>query len=297
MMDKLSINKLDKLYFDKIKEIIESNGTTFFKNLTSHFDIVESWNDYSGKMSYIQEGVERVVQSIISDNVDWDICSTPVGADSVFMTPKSVIHIDSKALLYSDGDATENKVTLSKNQTSYMTPEEYTYGDSSFKSNLPCFYEHRLYGEVVCLTYFVKVIYDLTDGLNSFRNFKVILCSIPNGELRDIYGYDFIQAGRSIKRVVQNELSQIQYNEILEKCNTQERNILDESYENIGVENEIMYILKDNLSSEQKKKIQKLYDDKDIFKERSTIRINFNKFELEDGSEYNWDRSKELFLH
>lgn len=296
-MDKSSINKLDKMYFNKIKDIIESNGTTFFKNLTSHFDIVESWSDYSGKMSYIQEGVERVVQSIISDNVDWDICSTPVGADSVFMTPKAVIHIDSKALLYSDGDATENKVTLSKNQTSYMTPEEYTYGDSSFKSNLPCFYDHRLYGEVVCLTYFVKVIYDLTDDLNSFRNFKVILCSIPNGELRDVYGYDFIQAGRSIKRVIQKELSQIQYDEILGLCNEEESNTLNQSYENIDIEDEMMYILNDGLSSDQKKNLQKLYNDKDIFKERSTIRINFNKFEVEDNSEYNWNRSKELFLY
>lgn len=296
-MEKSMINQLDKIYFNKIKEIIESNGTTFFNNLTSYFDIVESWRDYSGKMSYIQEGVERVVQSIISDNVDWDICSTPVGADSVFMTPKAVIHIDSKAILYSDGDATENKVTLSKNQTSYMTSDEYTYADTSFKSNLPCFYNHRLYGEVLCLTYFVKVIYDLRDGLNSFRNFRVILCSIPNGELRDIYGCDFIQAGRSIKRVIQKDLSQVQYDEILNKCEGEEINILNQSYQNIDVEDEIMYILKDDLTSDQKKDLQKLYNDKDIFKERSTIRINFNKFEVEDDNEYSWDRSKELFLY
>ena len=59
----------------------------------------------------------------------------------------------------------------------------------------------------------------------------------------------------------------------------------------------MMYILKDGLTSDQKKDLQKLYNDKDIFKERSTIRINFNRFEVEDDSEYNWDRSKELFLY
>ncbi|MGL5330711.1 MAG: hypothetical protein ACRDD7_15695, partial [Peptostreptococcaceae bacterium] len=238
-MNNSDVNRLDKIYFNKIKKIIESNGTTFFKNLTSHFDIEESWNNYSGKMSYIQEGVERVVQSIISDNVDWDICSTPVGADSVFMTPKAVIHIDSKALLYSDGDAVENKVTLSKNQTSYMTNNEYVYGDSSFKSNLPCCYDHKLYGEVVCLTYFVKVIYDLREGLNSFRNFKVILCSIPNGELSDIYGYEFVQAGRSIIRVIQPQLNEEQFSDILERCQGEEINTLNNSYNVFDIDGEV----------------------------------------------------------
>ena len=296
-MNNSEINKLDKIYFNKIKEIIESNGTTFFKNLTSHFDIEESWNNYSGKMSYIQEGVERVVQSIISDNVDWDICSTPVGADSVFMTPKAIIHIDSKALLYSDGDAIENKVTLSKNQTSYMTQQEYIYGDSSFKSNLPCFYDHRLYGRVVCLTYFVKVIYDLREGLDSFRNFKVILCSIPNGELSNIYEYDFVQAGRSIIRVIQQQLSLEQFNNIFESCNDEEIKILNNSYSRLEIDGEVIYQLNETISKDDKKDLQKLYNKKDIFKERLSIRVNFSRFEVDSSDEDKWERSQELFLY
>lgn len=194
------INTLEKRYFEFLANLFEKKGTTFTKNLLSQYAIKDTWSDYSGDMAFIQRGLESVIQSVIYENVDWEICSTPMGADSIFQSSRAMIHIDAKAYKSTDGDATGNKVTLGPNQTSCFTIDPLVYDGIPFYSNLPITYPHKVYGQIPCLTYFLKLVYNLDNELESFRKFKLFLYSLPNGLLNDALGNEHFQAGRSIKQ-------------------------------------------------------------------------------------------------
>ena len=223
------INNLEKRYFNFLANLFEQKGTTFTKNLLSQYAIRDTWNDYSGDMAFIQRGLESVIQSVIYENVDWEICSTPMGADSIFQTARAMIHIDAKAYKSTDGDATGNKVTLGPNQTSCFTNTPLNYRNIPFNSNLPVYYSHKVYGQIPCLTYFLKLIYNLDNELTSFREFQLFLYSLPNGLLNDAIGVDHFQAGRTISNGL-----------------------------------------------------------------RTTIRLNFNKLEIDSNNPLKWQRFKEL---
>jgi hypothetical protein len=191
------VNILEKRYFDFLINLFEVKGTTFTKNLLSQYAIRDTWNNYNGDMSFIQRGLESVIQGLIFETVDWEVCSTPEGSDSVFQTSRAMIHIDAKAYKYSDNDAINNKINLGPNQTSCFTQVPLNYEGKPFKSNLPTFYSHRTFGNIPCLTYFLKLIYNLDDELETFRNFKLIICSLPNGLLNDHLGTNHFQAGKT----------------------------------------------------------------------------------------------------
>ena len=223
------INSLERRYFDFLAALFEKKGTTFTKNLLSQYAIRDTWSDYSGDMAFIQRGLESVIQSVIYESVDWEICSTPMGADSIFQTARAMIHIDAKAYKSTDGDAIGNKLTLGPNQTSCFTESPLVYSGIPFYSNLPVTYAHKVYGRIPCLTFFLKLIYDLDNELDSFRKFQLYLYSLPNGLLNEILGTDYFQAGRAIKN-----------------------------------------------------------------SQRTSIRLNFNRLEVEEANPYKWKRYREL---
>ena len=98
MEEKVLINKYEKLYFERIKKIIEENGTTIFRNLTTKYNFNNFQSNYGG-LSEIANGMERVIQSIISEQTDLEIFSLPNSSDSSFITSKCVIQIDCKSTL------------------------------------------------------------------------------------------------------------------------------------------------------------------------------------------------------
>ena len=152
------INILEKKYFNLLVNIFEIKGTTFSKNFLSQYAIRENWCNYNGDMSFIQRGLESVIKGIIFNAVDWEICSTPEGSDCIFQTSRAVIHIDAKAYKHTDNDVTGNKVNFGQNQTSCFTENSINYDNKIFSSNLPYFYQHKIYGNVPCLTFFLKLI-------------------------------------------------------------------------------------------------------------------------------------------
>ncbi len=197
MLDAVAINELEKYYFEKIKDAIASNGMTFLKTICSAFPIKDTWEDYTQKKSCFQEALERCIQSTITNNFDWEICGTPVGADSVFITPRAVIHIDAKCVLNSDNDAKNNSLSVGPNQTSYSTEVPIQKNDKEFSSNLPTIYHHEIYGELVCLTYFIKVCYDKKFDSSFSKNLTVTLNCFPNGKLATVYNCDFLNIGKN----------------------------------------------------------------------------------------------------
>lgn len=191
------INSLEKKYFNFLINLFESKGTTFTKNLLSQYSIRDTWKDYAGDMSFISRGLEIVIQGLLFESVDWEICSTPEGADSIFQTSRAIIHIDAKAYKFTDGDATGNKITLGPNQTSCFTKSPLKLDGYLFTSNLPPTYDHKIFGKLPCLTYFLKLIYNLNEELETFRNFELILCSLPNAIVNNKFNNNnHFQAGR-----------------------------------------------------------------------------------------------------
>ncbi|SOC41457.1 hypothetical protein [Ureibacillus acetophenoni] len=296
------LNNLEKYYYFKLKEILESNGTTFFKNLTSQFLFNDIEETYSGK-SAVADVMERVVQTIISNNTDWEIFSHPASSDSSFLTPKAVIHIDCKSTLDTDQDAIGHKVDLGKNQTSYASIDPIDYLGTPFKSNLPTVYDHQLYGELYTLTYIVKLVYNLDSGIDSLRNFELYLCSIPNGLMRDELGLDFVQAGRTMIRPFFTTLDNVEYTNLYNTLNSTEKAIFDQSYQQDSNNN---YLLHDWLlfnansldetKKEVKKQLTKVYKDNRINQQREKLRINFNDMQIDNDNEYKWNRYELLSL-
>ncbi len=210
-MTKEEINILDQYYFNKIKGAFEENGMTFIKTICSAFPIKETWEDYGNKKSCFQEALERCIQSTITNNFDWEICGTPMGADSVFVTPKAIIHIDAKCVLNSDNDAKINCISVGPNQTSYSSEIIVSKNDKEFNSNLPAVYSHKIYGELVCLTYFIKVCYDRTFDEHFRENLSITLNSFPNGMLAEVYGTDFLKIGKNNSAKLEYVLQETAY--------------------------------------------------------------------------------------
>lgn len=227
------INKYEKIYFERIKKIIEENGTTIFRNLTTQYNFVDMANNFNGA-SQLSNVMERVIQSIISENTDWEIFSDPASSDSSFITPKCVIHIDSKAIRFDDNDAKGNKITVGKNQTSYASNEDGIVVNSiPFQSNIPHKYNHKIYGKIFSATYFIKLIYNPTDGIDSLKSFKLILTCIPNGELREIYGDSIFEIGRVQRRVIYKKLDTELYNSVCLNLNDEDLEIFNSAYDDI----------------------------------------------------------------
>lgn len=297
-MDRL--NQLEKYYFERIKKIIEKNGLSFISNMTSQFNFSGISSSFKGK-SEITDVMERVVQSIISQNTDWGIFSLATSSDSSFYTPKAVIHIDCKAVLESDNDVTNKLIDARKNQTSYATTNNITYDNIPFKSNLPSSYTHNVYGNLYTLTYFVRLVYKLSPAKDSFETFKVYLASIPNGLLFPILQDSFIQAGKNKERPIMNEIESAVYTGILARLNTSEQNLFNMSYYyNLTSDNYILcerLLEPKNRSAEQKqrKELKELYKKEDINLQWDTLRFSFTALPV-DGTTYKWNRYEELDL-
>ncbi|UFH98696.1 hypothetical protein [Bacillus toyonensis] len=297
------LNALENYYFNRLKEIFEKNGTSFVRNLTSQYLFNEIEDTYSGK-SGIADVMERVVQSIISNNTDWEIFSHPTSSDSSFLTPKAVIHIDCKSTLDTDSDALHHKVDLGKNQTSYASDTPILYRNVPFNSNLPTIYNHTLYGELYALTYFVKIVYNLDDGINSLRNFKLYLCSVPNGLMQPILGLDFVKAGRDLVRPFFPVLTSEEYTNLVNELNPGEESIFSQSYY-YDHENEVYktcdWIHQNGNSLDQDKKelkqrLTQIYKSKNFNVQREKSRVKFLEIPVEEGDEFKWNRYQELTL-
>lgn len=224
------ISYYEKIYFNRIKNILEENGTTIFRNLTTQYNFSVIDNPYGGA-SKVSKVMERVVQSIISENTDWEIFSLATSSDSSFITPKCVIHIDAKATKKGDGDDRENKITVGRNQVSYASNEDgIENGGKKFKSNIPYKYNHKIYGEVFSATYFIRIIYDYSNGIESFKNFRIILACIPNGLLKDIYGEEICVPGKVLERPFYEVIPEELYNSIIENMTEENKLIFDYAY-------------------------------------------------------------------
>lgn len=304
------VNRYEKLYFERIKRIIEENGTTIFRNLTTRYNFNNLESSYEG-MSEIANGMERVIQSIISEQTDWEIFSLPQSSDSAFITPKCVIQIDSKSTLVTDSDSTGHKITVGKNQISYASHDrEIMYRGVPFKSNIPFIYNHNIYGELYSTTYFIKMHYDISNGISTFRNFKIYLACIPNGLLQDIYGVGFAKAGRVKTYIPYGIMYEELYNSIISDLSEGEINVINQCYDldesnNTRTAKEFIYLNGNSINNETQKQLKKqiieIFKNNKFNEKRESLRITLQDLCIREDSEYfnsefDWNRYIELEL-
>ena len=276
------INQIERYYFEKIKAAFEGNGMTFLKTICSAFPIKDTWENYENKKSCFQEALERCIQSTITNNFDWEICGTPVGADSVFVTPKAIIHIDAKCVLNSDNDAKSNCLSVGPNQTSYSDINVITKNDKEFQSNLPSVYMHEVYGELVCLTYFIKVCYDRKFDESFSKSLRLSLNCFPNGSLANIYGTDFLKIGKNNSARLEYVLQRNEYSRYYKRCDEAGKNAFKSCYK--IYKNKVFYI-SENVRDDKDslKELERLFVDLLIRQagDRSK-KVNGKKFSIKD---------------
>lgn len=276
------INKIEQYYFEKIKKAFEENGMTFLKTICSAFPIKETWETYENKKSCFQEAIERCIQSTITNNFDWEICGTPVGADSVFVTPRAIIHIDAKCVLNSDNDAKSNCLSVGPNQTSYSAVEVITKNDKEFQSNLPSIYKHNVYGELVCLTYFIKVCYDKKFDFSFSKTLRLSLNCFPNGKLASLYGTDFLKIGKNNSAKLEYVLPRSEYSKHVRKCDETGKVAFRTCYKHYK---NIVYYISENVRDDKDSlgELEKLFTDCLIRKQNDrSKKVNGKKFSMKD---------------
>ena len=183
------IEELEKKYFKKLKEILIQNIKELEQGFNSKENIKRDYSNLGYKENDVEKGAERVLQSIISKNTNWDVNSAPISSDLLFETEEVMINIDAKT--YKEKHQEPNKINVGANQISYgqhlpMTSKG-TNTKYTWKAALRTIYHHQIHGEIPCLTFFVKFVYDNFTKLLK----KIELVNVPNGELESIYSNIF----------------------------------------------------------------------------------------------------------
>lgn len=193
-MQQKAIEDLEKTYFKIIYGILKINVKEVEEGFNSKENIKRDYANLGYKENDVEKGAERVLQSILAKNTKWDVNSAPISSDLLFETKDAMINIDAKT--YKEMHQEPNKINVGANQISYgqhmpmvsrprkkgATPTRYTW-----KAALRTIYNHAKYGEIPCLTFFVKFVYDDTTKLLK----KAELVNVPNGELENLYNNIF----------------------------------------------------------------------------------------------------------
>jgi len=118
--------------------------------------------------------------------------SSPIGADLMYETFDSFIHIDVKTISESNWGDYKGKIDIGRNQTSYplskynKSPNLPTYYSKVFKKDGKEY--HKL-----ALTYFIYILHKHA----SKEIYSMLLICMPNGELYGVYEDRILHAGKT----------------------------------------------------------------------------------------------------
>lgn len=190
------MNKLQEIefweyhYFKEIDFLLSQDIDKMISSLNSKDTIKNDWVDAFNRIdkkrqnSDFSRGAERVYFWLF--NQFGIPNSSPIGADLMFETYNSFVHIDIKTAKFTNKSDYQGKLPISENQTSYTSKE--------FNSNLPFYYNKGKKNQKYCLTYVLNIIYD--DKSKDFNILAILLASIPNGILNKVYKDEIIGRGK-----------------------------------------------------------------------------------------------------
>ncbi|MEA2103056.1 MAG: hypothetical protein U9P79_00205 [Candidatus Cloacimonadota bacterium] len=187
-MIKKDIEFWENHYLNRIEFNLKQDMEKMINGLKSKDKIKEDWFEAycesADKNSDFARGAERIYYWLF--NQFGIPNSSPIGADMFFELYNSFIHIDIKTAKLDNETDYKGKIPIGANQTSYK-PDGYNY-----KVNLPHKYSYK---DKLCLTYFINIIYDVTESNIEIK--AILLISVPNGALTDVYGDDIVNAGKT----------------------------------------------------------------------------------------------------
>lgn len=206
---------LEKKYYNIILAVLE-------KSLGKILSDVNSQKRFStlvttAKANPIESKAENTIENIISNQLNWDVCSLPVSSDSCYSCGDAIVHIDVKTTLDTDDDAPTrlNRLNIEAAQTSYVYG--YTYSvltpysgrgkrptAARWTPKLPMYQNHDYFGEIPNLTYFVRIIYSDTNLIE-----EIYFLSVPNGQLNARFSGDRILQGGKSKNTAKTDFLNI----------------------------------------------------------------------------------------
>jgi len=177
-------------YLNQIEYDLKHDLEKMLQGLKSKDKIKEDWfhifnsADKKRQNSDFARGAERIYYWLF--NQFGTPNSSPIGSDMMFELYNAFVHIDIKTAKLDNASDYKGKIPVGENQTSYK-PEGYEYA-----VHLPAEYTYQ---NKICLTYFINIIYDISDENIEIKT--IVLIAVPNGKLSEIYGDEIVDAGKT----------------------------------------------------------------------------------------------------
>jgi len=198
-LTQIEIEKLEFVHLERIRYHFLDNCEDILKGLHSRLEIKNDWyrqfmatKKKKGEYpSDLETGAERIFHYIFSQGMKHPN-SSPIGADLMYETFDSFIHIDIKTISESNWEDYKGKIAVQPNQTSYPLSKY------NLSPNLPTYYskiferEGKEYKKLT-LTYFIYALHKHA----SKEIYSMLLVCMPNGELYNVYGDKILHAGKT----------------------------------------------------------------------------------------------------
>lgn len=204
MLTNEELTELELKYFRIIENILARSLGKIISDVNSQ----KNFEDLNGteKTNPIESKAENTIENIISNQLNWDVCSLPISSDSCYSCGDAIVHIDVKTTLDIDDDSPEklNRLNIEAAQTSYIYGEDVIVTSpysgrgkrpkpANWSPKLKMYEKHQYFGEVPNLTYFVRVIYSENNLVE-----KLSLLCVPNGQLNKKFdGIRILNGGKS----------------------------------------------------------------------------------------------------
>ncbi|QER41224.1 hypothetical protein F1847_00160 [Thermodesulfobacterium sp. TA1] len=192
----IEIEELESVHLERIRYYFLDNIDDIMEGLHSRLQIKSDWykqfiSTKSNMASDLEIGAERIFHYVFSRGMKHPN-SSPIGADIMYETFDSFIHIDIKTVSESNWGDYKGKIAVQSNQTSYplskykLSPNLPTYYSKTFKKGENEYYKPTL-------TYFIYVLHKHA----SEEIYSMLIICMPNGELYNIYRDKILHAGKT----------------------------------------------------------------------------------------------------
>ena len=193
-------------YLNQIEYLLQMDMKKMFHGFATKEKIRDDWEEFLGKeTSDFATGSERIFYWLF--NQFGVPNSSPIGSDMFFETYNAFVHIDIKTVTLSNIGDFKRNIFIGDNQNSYSGNINIRGRESrKYKGNLPYFYTIKQngveIGKKVCLTYFIVILYE--EDMLEIET--ILILSMPNGALSDVYGDDILAAGKNKGKIIYNYL-------------------------------------------------------------------------------------------
>ncbi len=208
-----AIEELEKQYFQALKSAIENNTEIIEERLDFLNKYKHHWKGKFKLDNEIQIGIQETVRCIIIRAfTDWKPFTIPICSDTAFETEDAIINLDIKTVKSIDNDAKQGYLQIRRNQVSY--PNKEVKG-IPWNPHQPVKITMDDGKELYTFSYFVKFIWE-REG-EEIKIKEVVICSVPNGTLSEIYGKDFIVNYKTYEKEMGAEKNKIDEKEMAKK--------------------------------------------------------------------------------